>query len=170
MPQFLARQFSDLNNRIDAAVRTAEKYAVDFQSPQPRTAVVECYLTMRALAVSIETASGTTGMAVYAKDQWGDDALDFIAKAQEIQDAAEAVTNWIEGTFPTVGSVIQNAMDALSVPAGQQASLLAELGTDVDFALIDQFNGGVFSSPTIPPAPLAPLVSLLGALATAATI
>lgn len=170
MPDTLWSVFQQVNRVIDNAKSQAELRASQFTTDRPRSEVIDTLAWARGISNAILNAKDFPGMEAYARDQWGEQALGWIAKAQAIEDAADAVADYVEANFPTVGVVLDNAMAALSVPSGQQDALRAEMGGNLDYLLSQKIESSAVVSPTIPAGQLAPLVTLLTALATAATI
>lgn len=170
MPSYLAKQFATLNEHLDYTSALAARLASEFTIDQPRDAVVNAYRQISNISATVAAARQTTGMAAYATAQWGDTAPDFVAKAQEIEAAADAVVGFIEGAFPTVQSTLDEAMDALGITVGQQNALRSQMGANLGYILAQQIGGGAVQSPIIPAAALSGLVTLLNDLATAATI
>lgn len=170
MPTTLSQQFSMVNSVIDRVKQGAESWASQFTTDRPRSDVMECHAYTRNVSAVILAAAQMPGMAAYARTEWGKPALDLIAKAQEIEVAADAVADFIEANFPTVRTSLNAAMTALGTNTAQQNALRAQLGADLDFALTQKLQNGALVSPTISAAQLAPLVTRLNTLAVAATI
>jgi hypothetical protein len=171
MPDYLARRFATVNDVLSNTQSQAAQYASEFTTDSSREHVMWCHRFARGAADSVAQARQMPGMGAYAQEQWGQPALDFIAEAQEIEAAADAVADWIEANFPTFGSVLNAALTALGTPAGQQDALRAQIGqAQLDYLLANRFENSALVTPTIPAAQLAGLVTLLNALAAAATI
>ena len=170
MPETLERRFQAVNTAMDRTAERAAVLASELTVDVDRVKLINVYNEIRFIAVAIEVASSTPGIGPYAQEQWFGTAEDFIAKAQAIEAAAIDVVTWMEENFPTYGSNLTIAMNALGVSGAQQDTIRAQIGADLDYLLVQKMSAGAVVSPTIPAAQLAPLVTLLGALQSAATI
>lgn len=170
MPVTRDEIFRQVNSVIDGARSEALRLAALFSSDAPRDEVVRLYNRQIKSIGILTTAAGAPGMVSYAALEWGPNAPEFIAKAQAIQAAMQAIVNYIAANFPTFGRVLDAAMTALNVPAGQQDALRTQLGSNLNFILVEEATGNGTVPVTIPAAQLTVLVGLLNNLASAATI